>query len=70
MPSGCARIPTSSISITIFRPVLFENSIRGLTIPEPFLQRVRCFGQSPGGGPQIRCAVASAIEQQARREAA
>jgi hypothetical protein len=27
MPSGCARIPTSSISITIFRLVLSKNSI-------------------------------------------
>jgi hypothetical protein len=31
MPSGCARIPTSSISITIFRPVLSENAIWGGT---------------------------------------
>ena len=28
MPSGYARIPTSSISITTFRPVPSENSIR------------------------------------------
>jgi hypothetical protein len=41
MPSGCARIPTSSISITIFRPRLSENSVRvrrlaGDTIADDF----------------------------------